>query len=111
MTQLQTLNAQTLIDLLGDEPQAHLKFRISFLQQAQTSLKKLVLLYNKSEFNELKEEAHYLKTSAKAIGAEKVAHALQQLEEYALKNKKVQCKQLIQNINAEVKLVYKECKQ
>ena len=111
MDKLLTLNKQTLVDLIGNEPEELYQFRLRFLQQAKESLKKLVQLYNADSYNEIKEEAHFLKTSAKAIGAEKTAQFLQQLEHEALNGHKINCKLLIKNINSEIKLVYQESKQ
>lgn len=110
MKPLQILNKQTLIDILGDEPSEHLKFIASFLTQAQESLKKLVQLYNHNDYSNIREEAHFLKTSANAVGAEKVGDILQQLEDYAVESHKAKCKILIQHINVEVKQVYVEFK-
>ena len=104
--QLQTLNKQTLINIIGDEPDERLKFLASFLKQSQISLKKFVQLYNQDDYLNIREEAHFLKTSANAIGAEKVGDILQQLEENAVESHKTKCKILIQHINVEVKQVY-----
>jgi HPt (histidine-containing phosphotransfer) domain-containing protein len=108
--QLQTLNKQTLINIIGDEPSERLKFIASFLKQSQESLKKFVQLYNQDDYSNIREEAHFLKTSANAIGAEKVGDILQQLEDYAVESHKAKCKILIQHINVEVKQVYVEFK-
>ncbi|ATC93739.1 Hpt domain-containing protein [Pseudoalteromonas tunicata] len=110
MKQLKTLNPQTLKDLIGNEPNEIIQFRIRFLQQAQDNLKALVTQFNHDQFDEIKENAHFLKTSAKAIGAEVTADLLQQLEICALNQQKKRCKFLIKSITDEIKLVYQECK-
>lgn len=108
--QLKTLNKQTLINIIGNEPEERLKFIASFLKQSQESLKKFVQLYNQDDYSNIREEAHFLKTSANAVGAEKVGDILQQLEDYAVESHKAKCKILIQHINVEVKQVYVEFK-
>ena len=63
-------------------------------------------LYNNNKILPIKEEAHYLKTSAKAIGAEETGYLLEGLEEMALDNEKDKCKQQIVYINKALKQVY-----
>lgn len=59
MKQLKTLNPQTLKDLIGNEPNEIIQFRIRFLQQAQDNLKALVTQFNHDQFDEIKENAHF----------------------------------------------------
>lgn len=107
-TQRQILNRQVMVDLIGDDAEMMRKFEIQFLQQAKASLEKITVLFNKNKIAEIKEEAHFLKTSAKAVGAEQTADLLEALELIDLdkdKDKK-QCKERIILINRSLKQVY-----
>lgn len=102
----QILNKNVIKNLIGDDAELIRKFEIEFLQQAKQSIGKIVAMFNKNDFSAIKEEAHYIKTSAKAIGAEQTADLLQALEDNALNNDKGTCKQQIILINQSLKLVY-----
>jgi len=95
-----------MIDLIGDDMEMMRKFEIQFLQQAKVSVGKIAAFYNDNKLIEIKEEAHYLKTSAKAVGAEQTADLLEALEQIALDNDKAQCKESIILINRSLKQVY-----
>ena len=102
------LNRQTMQDLVGDDAELIKQFETDFLKQAKTSLGKIVQLFNDNQLPEIKEEAHFLKTSARAIGAEQAAELLQELEYAGLAADKGECKALIVKLNQAVKLVYGE---
>ncbi|WP_426360445.1 Hpt domain-containing protein [Pseudocolwellia sp. HL-MZ19] len=104
--QLKIFNSNTMLDLIGDDQELIKKFQIEFLQQAKQSIAKLSDAYSKTDFNALKSESHFLKTSAKAIGAELTADYLQQLENISELNDKNKCKELIICINNSIKQVY-----
>jgi HPt (histidine-containing phosphotransfer) domain-containing protein len=104
--QLKIFNSNTMFDLVGDDPELIKKFQIEFLQQAKQSIAKLSDGYSKTDFKVLREEAHFLKTSARAIGAEQTADYLQQLEDISELNDKNKCKELIILINNSIKQVY-----
>ncbi|ABO22777.1 Hpt domain-containing protein [Shewanella loihica] len=91
----QILNPKIMRDLIGNDPGLIAQFKQDFVAQARTSLRELATHYNNREFAGLKQKAHFLKTSAKAIGAEEVADKLQHLEYAALGEDMPQCKQLI----------------
>ena len=103
---LKILNRNVMFELIGDDKPLMKKFEIEFLQQAKKSIAKLSAAYSSSNFNAIKEESHFLKTSAKAVGAEISAHYLQQLEDESPNNNKEQCKELIILINNSVQQVY-----
>lgn len=109
-TQRQILNRNIMRDLIGDDEALTKQFHIEFLKQAKVSLNKIATLFNSDNFPSIKEEAHFLKTSAKAIGAEKTAYLLENLEMMALEKEidKEQCKQQIVHINTALKQVYGE---
>jgi len=100
------LNKNTMLELVGDDPELIQQFQIDFLKQAQESLPQLVALFQQQEFNQIKELAHFLKTSAKAIGAEVVANLLQKLEYSALEHDIKECKQFIVQTNVAVKQLH-----
>ena len=100
------INPNVMKDLIGDDQQMIRKFEIEFLQQAKISIDKIVCSYKEEHFDNIKEESHYLKTSAKAIGAEQTAELLEQLEQLAVDNNKLLCKQQIIMINGALKRVY-----
>lgn len=104
--QLKVLNRDVMKALIGDDVAMIKKFEVEFLQQAKVSIAKFANAYKADAYEQLKEEAHFLKTSAKAIGAEQLAECLEQLEHTALDNDKAQCKSQIMAINSSVKQVY-----
>ncbi|WP_394199787.1 Hpt domain-containing protein [Shewanella waksmanii] len=89
------LDTNVLIDLIGDDQQEIVNFQRQFMQQAQQSLKKLATSFNQSDFTEVKQEAHFLKTSARAIGALQVGEVLQMIENASLQEDKALTKELI----------------
>jgi len=105
---LAILNRNVMVELIGDDESLIKQFEMEFLRQAKLSLGKIVTLYNQSEIRAIKEEAHFLKTSAKAVGAEQTAELLQQLEVLSLDSNKPECKKVIVNISESVKKVYGE---
>ncbi|WP_076418604.1 Hpt domain-containing protein [Colwellia sp. UCD-KL20] len=104
--QLKIVNKNTMFELVGDDEELIKKFQIEFLQQAKQSIAKLSSAYSESDFKIIKEESHFLKTSAKAIGAEQTADYLQKLEDTSILNDKNKCKELIILINNSIKQVY-----
>ncbi|WP_404343740.1 Hpt domain-containing protein [Pseudoalteromonas mariniglutinosa] len=104
--QHKVLNEEIIKQLLGDNSLEINYFRQQFLQQAKTSLQKLADHYKKSAFTELKNEAHYLKTSAKAVGAERCCYYLMQLEYSAKIFDKEQCKTHLQSLSSAIKEVF-----
>lgn len=101
------LNTQTLTGLIGeDDPALIRKFQVDFLKQAKESMAKIVALFKNNQLSQIKEEAHFLKTSAKAIGAEQVGFLLEAMEKIALEGNSDKCRQQIVQINDGVKKVY-----
>lgn len=84
MTQGKLLNQQTMIDLLGDDQESISEFRQQFLEQSELCLLQLEQFLLAEDFENLKLKAHFLKTSAKAIGAEISASELYRLEKSAV---------------------------
>jgi HPt (histidine-containing phosphotransfer) domain-containing protein len=105
-SELQILNRSVMRDLIGDDEALARKFEIEFLQQGKVSVNKLTVSYNNQNFIEIKEEAHFLKTSAKAVGAEQTAELLETLEHLAANENIAECKQKIILINVSLKHVY-----
>ncbi|AUJ72249.1 MULTISPECIES: Hpt domain-containing protein [Pseudoalteromonas] len=97
-----TLNPQVLIDLIGDDFATAKKFYTDFLVQSKSSCAKIKTAYQTRAFQALKDEAHYLKTSAKAVGAEVLAEHLQALEYSALDNNTTECAEKIKAIHHEI---------
>ena len=89
------LNREIMIDLIGNEPELIKQFEIDFLKQAKVSLQKIADMYNASQIAAIAEEAHFLKTSAKAVGAEQISHLLQALEMSGSAQNKPACRDLI----------------
>ncbi|WP_299798504.1 Hpt domain-containing protein [uncultured Shewanella sp.] len=104
--QLKILNRDVMIGLIGNDPEMIRQFEIDFLRQAKISLNKIAAMYNDSRLSEIREEAHFLKTSAKAIGAEQTSYLLQALENSGLEQDKVECKNLILKIKEALKRVH-----
>lgn len=105
-----TLNSKVMLDLIGDDKDKIKQFQIDFLSQANTYYKKLVACFNQSQFSQIKEHAHFLKTSANAIGAEKTGYFLASIEQFALQQDKPAIKQLILKLRSELKLLALEVK-
>lgn len=105
-TDKSVLNKQTMRSLIGDDDALREKFEIDFLKQGKQSLRKMTALFNESQFELIQQEAHFLKTSAKAVGAEQVAAILQELETIALSSDGVACKEMIISLNTALKQVY-----
>ncbi|ABV35597.1 Hpt protein [Shewanella sediminis HAW-EB3] len=104
--QLKILNRNVMIELIGDEPEMIRQFEIDFLKQAKVSLRNIVTMYNDSRILEIKEEAHFLKTSAKAVGAEQTSYLLQALEQSGLEQDKAKCKDLILRVKEALQRVH-----
>lgn len=104
--QLEVLNRDVMIALIGNEPEMIRQFEIDFLKQAKISLNKIVIMYNDSRIAEIKEEAHFLKTAAKAVGAEQTSYLLQALEQSGLEQDKIRCKDLILQIKEALQRVH-----
>jgi len=104
--QLQILNRNVMIELIGNEPDMIRQFEIDFLKQAKVSLRNIVAMYNASRISEIKEEAHFLKTSAKAVGAEQTSYLLQALEQSGLDQDKAKCKDLILQVKEALQSVH-----
>ncbi len=100
------LNRNVIISLIGDDKPLIRQFELEFLQQAKISMKKIAEYFGAQQFSEIKEEAHFLKTSAKAVGAEQTADLLENLEHTALDNDIQNCKLLIIQISNSIKHVY-----
>lgn len=96
-----------MTELIGDEPELIAQFQADFINQAQLSLKELATHYNHREFDALKQSAHFLKTSAKAIGAEEVTEILQQLELAAISKDINLTKQLIIQLKSSLQSLVK----
>ncbi|MEJ6472795.1 Hpt domain-containing protein [Pseudoalteromonas piscicida] len=97
-----TLNPQVLIDLIGDDFATAKKFYTDFLIQSKSSCANIKAAYQAGRFQALKDEAHYLKTSAKAVGAEVLAEHLQALEYSALDHNASACAENIKAIHHEI---------
>jgi len=80
MVQKALLNKQTMIDLLGNDDDSIQYFRLQFVEQSEAILPELLEYLESGCFDKLQLKAHFLKTSAKAVGAEMTADSLYQLE-------------------------------
>ncbi|MBQ4860115.1 Hpt domain-containing protein [Pseudoalteromonas sp. MMG013] len=104
--ELQTINQQVMMDLIGNDRNEIIRFQQQFLLQAKQSLQHIATFYRTEQLAKIKEEAHFLKTSAKAVGAEICAHHLQTLEDSSQEQDKATCKLHIQSLSEELKRVY-----
>lgn len=95
-------NKQAIMEFIGDDESSIREFVGEFVLQVRTSFKKLVEHYKASEYPELKAEAHYLKTSAGAVGAEILADDLQQLEYASVKQDVVSAGNLLRKIKTDI---------
>ena len=105
---LKILNNETLIALVGDESSTLQKFQREFLLQSKQCLKTLVHEFNTQNFPSLVETAHYLKTSAKSVGAEQVSDTLQNLEKTGSHRDITATKKLLIQLQAQLNAVRKE---
>ncbi|GEK10628.1 hypothetical protein PPE03_28770 [Pseudoalteromonas peptidolytica] len=97
-----TLNPNVLIELIGDDFITAKKFYTDFLIQSKSSFAKMRATYQDNDLKRLKDEAHYLKTSAKAVGAELLADYLQELEYAAMDGNSSLCAEKIKAIHHEI---------
>ncbi|TMP38030.1 Hpt domain-containing protein [Pseudoalteromonas rubra] len=102
-SQLARLNAQTLVDLIGEDMDTIARFQRDFVTQAESSCKLFLSAYSNAAYTELKEHAHFLKTSARAIGAERCSEYLAELEDAALSGDRRDCRSVLINIAQEIK--------
>ena len=100
------LDRSVMTALIGDDQELARKFELEFLKQAKESLKKLTEYFNENNYALLREEAHFLKTSAKAVGAHVTAELLQSLEHISEENDRAKAKQLIIQVSQAIKQVY-----
>lgn len=107
---LAILNRSVMNDLIGNDEKLIKKFEVDFLVQGKLSVQKITKLYNSNEISQIKEEAHFLKTSAKAVGAELVASILQRLEYASESKERSACKESIIQLNEALKQVYEVVK-
>ncbi|WP_111977688.1 Hpt domain-containing protein [Algibacillus agarilyticus] len=96
-----------LSSLIGNEEDLINEYKQEFIKQSITSLKTIALNYNKHDYHAMKEDAHYLKTSAKALGALQCAQRLQAIENAALKEDKNLLKQLVMELKTDVQNIKK----
>ncbi|CCQ11004.1 hypothetical protein PALB_18780 [Pseudoalteromonas luteoviolacea B = ATCC 29581] len=106
MTELQLLNDNVMRDLLGDDEECILDFKRQFLAQAENCLSEMQTFLAQGNFSKLKDRAHFLKTSARAIGAELSASALEVIEQQAQENNTMLCKAAL----IELKMLHKKLK-
>ncbi|QYJ85425.1 Hpt domain-containing protein [Shewanella mesophila] len=101
------LNPSVMQELIGNEPDLIAQFKKDFIIQAQSSLKELATHYNARDFEAIRQAAHFLKTSAKAIGAEQVTETLQQIEHAANAKDVNLTKQLIMQLKGSLQTLVK----
>ena len=95
-------DSSILIGLVGDDVAVVADFQQQFIQQAIGCIKELTIAYNQKNSAEIKEKAHFLKTSAKAVGALRCAERLQQIENDALQQNFENVKQLIMQLKGDI---------
>ncbi|MGB0938736.1 MAG: Hpt domain-containing protein [Colwellia sp.] len=98
MTKYQLLNPKTMIDILGDDEDSIKEFRLLFIEQSTQCLPELRELLRMQSFDKLKLKAHYLKTSARAVGAEKSALQLYKLENSAVMHNAIESAKIIDEL-------------
>ncbi|NTS77129.1 Hpt domain-containing protein [Catenovulum sp. SM1970] len=100
---LPVYDKEVITSLIGDDPTLIRKYQNQFFHQAKLSLRSFVSNYRSQDSGALKEGAHFLKTSAKAIGALACADLLERLEQACLnKNASLQ-KELLSQIQLSLK--------
>ncbi len=91
MTERQLINDKVMQALLGDDDESILEFKQQFLVQSAQCLMQMKDLLISEDLIELGFTAHFLKTSAQAIGAEQSAHLLAEIEQAAKHHKLAFC--------------------
>lgn len=104
------LNREIMKELVGDDMEYIQKCELDFIKQAQTIYNEIVAAFKQSDYPLIKDRAHFLKTSSKAIGAEQLSHLLQELEHRSLDTDTASCKSLIVHTGKSIKAVYEEIK-
>ncbi|WP_394226644.1 Hpt domain-containing protein [Pseudoalteromonas spongiae] len=103
-----TYNNKVMLELIGEDYEKIQQFQSEFLHQANVYFRKLVETYNQEQFDIVKQHAHFLKTSAKAIGAERTAYFLATIEKYASNKDKPALKQLLLKLKIELTVLAEE---
>jgi HPt (histidine-containing phosphotransfer) domain-containing protein len=80
---MQVYNEQTVVNLVGNDQALIEKFKYRFIKQLEESIDSLLKCYQLEDCQKIKLEAHFLKSSAQSMGAEKLQNALVQLEKSA----------------------------
>lgn len=105
---LAVLNRDIMKELIGDDMEYIKKCELDFIKQAQGTYNEIVGAFKQGDFRLIKDKAHFLKTSSKAIGAEQLSHLLQELEHRSLGADASGCKTLIVHTGKSIKTVYEE---
>lgn len=105
---LPILDNKVLLGLLGGNKSQLRAFQLEFLLEASVTVEKISLAKNKVDFDSIKNMAHYLCSSATAVGASRFANTLMQLEESAEQREKSRCDECFLELLQQLKLVRKE---
>ncbi|WP_016955709.1 Hpt domain-containing protein [Catenovulum agarivorans] len=108
MSEIPVYDPKVLTSLIGDDQQSINEYKSEFLKQCVPSLRQIAAAFNNNDKNAVKEAAHYLKTSAKAVGALRCANRLQEIEDSALAEQRAELKQHITLLQQDIRDVKKE---
>ncbi|MER2491998.1 Hpt domain-containing protein [Catenovulum sediminis] len=108
MSEIPIYDPEVLVSLIGDDQPLIEEYKKEFVKQCVPTLRGIAAAFNKNENTEVKDQAHYLKTSAKAIGAMRCAARLQKIEDCALSDDRVSLKQHITLLQNDIRDVKKE---
>ena len=108
MSEIPVYDPNVLTSLIGDDQESINEYKSEFIKQCVPSLREIAAAFNKNDKNAVKEAAHYLKTSAKAVGAMRCASRLQAIEDTALAEQRAELKQHITQLQMDIRDVKKE---
>ncbi|WP_440904211.1 Hpt domain-containing protein [Catenovulum sp. SX2] len=108
MSEIPVYDPNVLTGLIGDDIESIQQYKSEFLQQCVPSLREIAAAFNKNDKHAVKEAAHYLKTSAKAVGAMRCANRLQAIEEAAMAEQRAVLKQHITQLQQDIRDIKKE---
>ncbi len=96
-------NRQPLIDLIGDNESLIAEYQQAFMRQALNSLDALASKLDHHDFSGVKETAHFLKTSARVVGADYILECLDKLENAALSYSLAACRGCMEKLSHAVR--------
>ena len=92
-------NQENLSSLVGNDDAIGRRYCETFMDQVREVLPEIAQMAQAEQLSDAYQRAHYLKTSAKAVGAEEMVEHLVQFEDLCKQEKLDSCIELVGKIN------------